>query len=75
MQRCSYLAFSFTMGNLFARLLGGLFGGSEVRILILGLDNAGKTTILCMFLVLIFFEWTLYANQGLPTRTTNFAFA
>jgi len=38
------------MGSFFSRLLGGvfdkLFGSKEVRILILGLDGAGKTTIL-----------------------------
>lgn len=35
------------MGNLIASLFGGLFNmEQEVRILILGLDNAGKTTIL-----------------------------
>lgn len=35
------------MGVWMSRLFSGLFGKKEVRILILGLDNAGKTTILC----------------------------
>lgn len=34
------------MGNLFSSMFKGLFGDKEVRILILGLDGAGKTTIL-----------------------------
>lgn len=35
------------MGMWFSSLFSRLFGSKEVRILILGLDNAGKTTILC----------------------------
>jgi ADP-ribosylation factor protein 1 len=34
------------MGNVFASLLSGLFGKKEMRILMVGLDAAGKTTIL-----------------------------
>ena len=34
------------MGLVFSRLFAALFGKREIRILILGLDNAGKTTIL-----------------------------
>merc|ERR1712157_107702 len=33
-------------GILFSSIFGSLFGNKEVRILILGLDHGGKTTIL-----------------------------
>eukprot|EP01111_Echinosteliopsis_oligospora_P003703 TRINITY_DN1579_c0_g1_i3.p2 TRINITY_DN1579_c0_g1~~TRINITY_DN1579_c0_g1_i3.p2 ORF type:complete len:123 (-),score=20.00 TRINITY_DN1579_c0_g1_i3:237-605(-) len=34
------------MGNVFASMFNRIWGSKEVRILILGLDSAGKTTIL-----------------------------
>lgn len=34
------------MGNVIASLFKGLFGKKEMRILMVGLDAAGKTTIL-----------------------------
>ena len=34
------------MGNIFQKLFAGLFGKKEMRILMVGLDAAGKTTIL-----------------------------
>jgi len=34
------------MGNMIERLFRGLFGKKEMRILMVGLDAAGKTTIL-----------------------------
>lgn len=34
------------MGGTFAKLFGSLFGKKEMRILMVGLDAAGKTTIL-----------------------------
>lgn len=34
------------MGGMFSKLFAGLFGKKEMRILMVGLDAAGKTTIL-----------------------------
>uniref|UniRef100_A0A8P4GPJ9 ADP-ribosylation factor-like protein 1 n=2 Tax=Moronidae TaxID=42148 RepID=A0A8P4GPJ9_DICLA len=46
-QHCRHKDRSFIeMGGFFSSLFSGLFGTREMRILILGLDGAGKTTIL-----------------------------
>ena len=36
------------MGFIFSKLFKGLIGSEQMRIIIIGLDNAGKTTILCI---------------------------
>ena len=38
------------MGFVFSRIFSGLVGSEQMRIIIIGLDNAGKTTILCKFI-------------------------
>jgi hypothetical protein len=35
------------MGFVFSKIFSGLVGDDQMRIIIIGLDNAGKTTILC----------------------------
>ena len=35
------------MGFVFSKIFSGLVGNDQMRIIIIGLDNAGKTTILC----------------------------
>ena len=35
------------MGFVFSKIFSGLVGNDQCRIIIIGLDNAGKTTILC----------------------------
>ena len=39
------------MGIWISKLFNQYFGNKEVRILVLGLDNAGKTSILCTIAV------------------------
>ena len=41
-----WVYFAAIMGNMFQKLFSGLFGKKEMRILMVGLDAAGKTTIL-----------------------------
>lgn len=40
------ITYTGTMGNTFRKLLDNLFGNKEMRVVMLGLDAAGKTTIL-----------------------------
>ena len=46
------------MGFVFSKIFGSLFSKNEVRLLILGLDNAGKTTILCIQNINKKIKWT-----------------
>ena len=39
------------MGFIFSKLFKGLLGDQQMRIIIIGLDNAGKTTILCKLII------------------------
>ena len=41
------------MGIWVSKLFNQYFGNKEVRILVLGLDNAGKTSILCTIVFVI----------------------
>ena len=41
------------MGFVFSKIFSGLVGNDQMRIIIIGLDNAGKTTILCKFYLLL----------------------
>lgn len=46
------------MGFVFSKIFSGLVGNDQMRIIIIGLDNAGKTTILCK----------LISDQQTPSR-------
>lgn len=48
------------MGGQFSKMLGKIFGSKEMRLLMLGLDAAGKTTIL----------YKLKLNQDVTTIPT-----
>jgi signal recognition particle GTPase len=50
------------MGFVFSKLFKGLLGEQQMRIIIIGLDNAGKTTILCKSFILA----TRIAKSYLP---------
>ena len=62
------------MGNMFANLFKGLFGKKEMRILMVGLDAAGKTTILyklklgeIVTTIPTIGKWTVYKMLDLQT--------
>lgn len=58
------------MGNVFSGIFGKLWGANkEIRILILGLDGAGKTTILYKLQVCSYSIITFYCYHS--SRFTN----
>ncbi|RHZ30590.1 hypothetical protein DYB31_013945, partial [Aphanomyces astaci] len=54
------------MGIMFSKVFASLFGSKEVRILILGLDNAGKTTILLYIIAACARNRVIGINGTLP---------
>jgi len=55
------------MGFVFSKLFKGLIGQEQRRIIIIGLDNAGKTTILCKDNGLLKFSDRLHLDEIVPT--------
>ncbi len=62
------------MGFVFSKLFKGLLGNEQMRIIIIGLDNAGKTTILCNYFYLIYpFQIDrLHLDEIVPTVPSNY---
>lgn len=52
------------MGFIFSKLFKGILGDQQMRIIIIGLDNAGKTTILCKFATLC--DVNIFYRQATP---------
>ncbi len=52
------------MGFIFSKLFKGILGDQQMRIIIIGLDNAGKTTILCKFKTLC--HVNIFYRQATP---------
>ena len=60
------------MGALFSRLNGKLFGSRELRILMLGLDNSGKTSRWMCLTIAILFRLKLHKSvKTVPTVGFN----
>jgi hypothetical protein len=60
------------MGFVFSKLFKGLLGEQQMRIIIIGLDNAGKTTILCKSQILAIIIAKSYLPLSVLYRSPTF---
>ena len=66
------------MGFVFSKIFSGLVGNDQMRIIIIGLDNAGKTTILCKYFAFVMayrFIDRLHLNEVEPTVPSKSTYA
>ena len=66
------------MGFIFSKLFKGLIGNEQMRIIIIGLDNAGKTTILCTHIyshILTVGIDRLHLDEIVPTVPSTYYFS
>jgi ADP-ribosylation factor-like protein 1 len=62
------------MGFIFSKIFGSILSNKEVRLIILGLDNAGKTTILCKIIKIIIFIDKMQLGEVMSTVPSKIIF-
>lgn len=60
------------MGNIIAKLIEKIIGTKEIRVLMLGLDNAGKTSKLVVLTIAILYKLKFHENNSLTVPTIGF---